>query len=44
MIAASSSATRVRYALLAVATANAFLLYLDRICMTTVVHTPSFLH
>lgn len=35
--------TRVRYALLGVATANAFLLYLDRICMTTVVHSPSFL-
>src|ERR1700761_8457710 len=40
----ASSATHVRYALLGVATANAFLLYLDRICMTTVVHTPSFLH
>ncbi|MEP6670400.1 MAG: MFS transporter [Chthoniobacter sp.] len=39
----TGSATRVRYALLAVATANAFLLYLDRICMTTVVHSPSFL-
>lgn len=37
-------ATRIRYALLGVATANAFLLYLDRICMTTVVHTPRFLH
>lgn len=35
--------TRVRYALLAVATANAFLLYLDRICMTTVVHSQSFM-
>lgn len=35
--------TRVRYALLGVATANAFLLYLDRICMTTVVHSRSFL-
>lgn len=39
----ASSATRVRYALLAVATANAFLLYLDRICMTTVVHSESFM-
>lgn len=39
----ASSATRVRYALLGVATANAFLLYLDRICMTTVVHSESFL-
>jgi len=34
--------TRVRYALLGVATANAFLLYLDRICMTTIVHSQSF--
>jgi len=34
--------TRVRYMLLAVATANAFLLYLDRICMTAVVHSTSF--
>ena len=42
MTASTSSATRVRYALLGVATANAFLLYLDRICMTTVVHSPSF--
>lgn len=39
----TDSATHVRYALLGVATANAFLLYLDRICMTTIVHTPSFL-
>lgn len=37
------NATRVRYALLGVATANAFLLYLDRICMTTVVNSPSFI-
>ncbi len=44
MSAQLSSATRVRYALLAVATANAFLLYLDRICMTTVVHSESFMH
>jgi ACS family glucarate transporter-like MFS transporter len=35
-------ATHVRYALLGVATLNAFLLYLDRICMSTVVHSPSF--
>ncbi len=34
--------TRVRYALLAVATANAFLLYLDRICMAAVVQSASF--
>jgi len=43
MSLSTSSATRVRYALLGVATANAFLLYLDRICMTTVVHSPLFL-
>ncbi len=42
--APAERATRVRYALLGVATANAFLLYLDRICMSTVVHTPTFLH
>jgi MFS family permease len=34
--------TGVRYALLAVATANAFLLYLDRICMAAVVQSASF--
>lgn len=34
--------TKVRYALLAVATANAFLLYLDRICMGAVVQSLSF--
>lgn len=34
--------TRVRYALLGVATANAFLLYLDRICMGAVVQSESF--
>jgi len=34
--------SRVRYVLLAVATANAFLLYLDRICMSAVVHSASF--
>jgi len=34
--------TRVRYMLLAVATANAFLLYLDRICMGAVVQSASF--
>jgi MFS family permease len=38
----SSSPTRIRYALLAVATANAFLLYLDRICMGAVVNSASF--
>jgi ACS family glucarate transporter-like MFS transporter len=36
------AATRVRYWLLGVATANAFLLYLDRICMTAVVDSHSF--
>lgn len=44
MSESTGSATHVRYALLGVATANAFLLYLDRICMTTVVHSGSFLH
>ena len=34
--------SRVRYVLLAVATANAFLLYLDRICMGAVVQSDSF--
>jgi ACS family glucarate transporter-like MFS transporter len=34
--------TRVRYWLLGIATANAFLLYLDRICMTAVVDSNSF--
>ncbi|MCS7023832.1 MAG: MFS transporter [Bryobacteraceae bacterium] len=34
--------TRVRYLLLTVATANAFLLYLDRICMGAVVQATSF--
>jgi len=34
--------TRVRYALLGLATANAFLLYLDRICMSAVVQSASF--
>src|SRR4051794_30312328 len=43
MTPAPERATRIRFALLGVATANAFLLYLDRICMSTVVHTPSFL-
>nr|MDQ3624755.1 MFS transporter [Verrucomicrobiota bacterium] len=37
-----SKPTRVRYLLLVVATANAFLLYLDRICMGAVVQSPSF--
>ena len=37
-----SNPTRIRYALLAVATANAFLLYLDRICMSAVVQSPAF--
>jgi len=43
-LADASRATRIRYALLAVATANAFLLYLDRICMTAVVDSDSFKH
>lgn len=34
--------TGVRYAILGVATANAFLLYLDRICMGAVVQSASF--
>ncbi len=34
--------TGVRYLLLGVATANAFLLYLDRICMAAVVQSASF--
>jgi MFS transporter, ACS family, glucarate transporter len=42
MSSAPGSATRIRYVLLAVATANAFLLYLDRICMTAVVFSNSF--
>lgn len=40
--APATRATRIRYALLAVATVNAFLLYLDRTCMTAVVHSESF--
>jgi len=38
-----SQPTRVRYLLLGVATANAFLLYLDRICMGAVVQSAGFL-
>lgn len=38
----SAPATHVRYLVLAVATANAFLLYLDRLCMTATVHSASF--
>lgn len=34
--------TRIRYAVLTIATANAFLLYLDRICMGAVVQSASF--
>ena len=34
--------TRVRYAILSIATANAFLLYLDRVCMGAVVQSASF--
>jgi sugar phosphate permease len=36
------AATRVRYAVLAIATANAFILYLDRVCMGAVVQSASF--
>ena len=39
----SGKPTRVRYLLLGVATANAFLLYLDRICMGAVVQSAGFL-
>jgi len=42
MSGVTTSATRVRYAVLTVAMLNAFLLYLDRICMTAVVHSDSF--
>ncbi len=38
----SGPATRVRYLILGLATANALLLYLDRMCMTTIVHSPVF--
>lgn len=38
----STSAATIRYAILGVATANAFLLYLDRICMGAVVQSASF--
>jgi ACS family glucarate transporter-like MFS transporter len=39
---APGSPTNVRYLVLAVATANAFLLYLDRLCMTATVQSDSF--
>lgn len=42
MIAAGAAPTRVRYAVLSIATANAFVLYLDRICMGAVVQSTSF--
>ena len=42
MIAGSGTPTRVRYAVLSIATANAFILYLDRICMGAVVQSTSF--
>lgn len=38
----SVAASKVRYAILAIATANAFLLYLDRVCMGAVVQSVSF--
>lgn len=37
-----SAPTRIRYAILSIATANAFLLYLDRVCMSAVVQSSSF--
>jgi len=37
-----SEPTKVRYAILSIATANAFLLYLDRVCMGAVVQSQSF--
>jgi len=37
-----SNPTHVRYAILSIATANAFLLYLDRVCMGAVVQSQSF--
>jgi MFS family permease len=42
MTAGAAPASRVRYAVLGIATANAFLLYLDRICMGAVVQSASF--
>lgn len=42
MISGAAAPTRVRYALLTIATANAFILYLDRICMGAVVQSASF--
>lgn len=39
-----TGATHVRYSLLSIAVANAFLLYLDRMCMTAVVDSASFQH
>lgn len=42
MISGIASPTRVRYAVLSIATANAFILYLDRICMGAVVQSTSF--
>lgn len=35
-------ATRIRYAILAIATTNAFLLYLDRVCMSAVIQSTQF--
>lgn len=42
MIATAERPTRVRYAVLSIATANAFILYLDRVCMGAVVQSASF--
>jgi MFS family permease len=37
-----SEPTKIRYAVLSIATANAFILYLDRVCMGAVVQSQSF--
>jgi MFS family permease len=42
VIAQAGHPSRIRYAVLAIATANAFILYLDRICMGAVVQSASF--
>jgi sugar phosphate permease len=41
-VIAAARPTGIRYAILGVATTNAFLLYLDRICMAAVVQSASF--
>jgi len=42
VISSGGVPTRVRYGVLAIATTNAFILYLDRICMAAVVQSESF--